>query len=50
MGETRVPYNPAYCKVVKCLSRQGNKCKVAVCTHNHKRIIYWEKTGVILNA
>jgi len=48
MGKTRDPYNPAYCKAANCPHRKGNRCYVLKCTHNHKRIVYWERTGVII--
>ena len=48
MAKDREPYNSKYCKEVDCSKRSGNKCTVEECVHNHKRILYWEKFGVIL--
>lgn len=48
MADDREPYNSKYCKVVDCSKRSGNKCTVAECVHNYKRILYWEKFDIIL--
>ena len=43
----REPYNPKYCKEVKCHLRKGNKCTVEECVRNHKQIVYWEAFDVL---
>ena len=50
MAQDRMPYNPEFCKAIKCEHRHGNKCVVDACIYNHKRIRYWEVYGKMLNG
>lgn len=43
MADLRVPYNNAYCAVIKCPERSGNLCKKSYCVRNgnEKRAAYY---------
>ncbi len=48
----RTPYNIEFCRFIvegpeHCeYLKENDKCKLDECIYNHKRVVFWEKTGL----